>query len=81
MKKRMAGKLTPRFRFNRSNEFAKIRGKLGLSQSRFAAMLGVSKETLQNWEQGRREPTAAARLLLRVAAKHPDVLLKVAEAG
>jgi putative transcriptional regulator len=45
-----------------------------LSQSEFAALLGVSVKTLQNWEQGRRSPHGAARVLLHVAEKHPDVL-------
>lgn len=48
--------------------------KVGLSQSAFAALLGVSVRTLQDWEQGRREPTGAARTLLRVAVAHPEVL-------
>lgn len=46
----------------------------GLSQARFAALLGVSARTLQDWEQGRRRPSGAAHTLLRVAAAHPDVL-------
>ena len=50
------------------------RAKVGLSQNAFAALLGVSVRTLQDWEQGRREPTGAARTLLRVAATHPDAL-------
>lgn len=53
---------------------ALARAKTGLSQSAFAALLGVSVRTLQDWEQGRREPTGAARTLLRVAASHPDIL-------
>ena len=53
---------------------ALARAKVGLSQSAFAAMLGVSVRTLQDWEQGRREPTGAARTLLRVAITHPDAL-------
>lgn len=50
------------------------RARVGLSQSEFAALLGVSTRTLQDWEQGRREPTGAAQTLLRVAALHPDAL-------
>jgi putative transcriptional regulator len=50
------------------------RAKVGLSQGAFAALLGVSTRTLQDWEQGRREPTGAARTLLRVAALHPEAL-------
>ena len=57
---------------------AQARASVGLSQSQFAALLGVSARTLQDWEQGRREPTGAARTLLRVAATHPEALRSVA---
>jgi len=53
---------------------AEARAKVGLSQHDFAILLGVSARTLQDWEQGRREPTGAAKTLLRVAVSHPDVL-------
>lgn len=49
-----------------------IRDGLKLSQGKFAAMLGISKRTLEGWEQGRRQPTGAARRLLEVAARFPD---------
>lgn len=55
-----------------------IREKTGLSQSRFAALLGVSIRTLQDWEQGRRAPSGAARTLLLVADRNPGALLDVA---
>jgi len=55
-----------------------IREKTGLPQSRFASLLGVSVRTLQDWEQGRRAPSGAARTLLLVAAKSPRALLDVA---
>jgi putative transcriptional regulator len=55
-----------------------IREGTGLSQARFAQLLGVSVRTLQDWEQGRRAPSGAARTLLMVAAKNPRVLLNVA---
>lgn len=57
---------------------AEIREKIGLSQSRFAALLGVSVRTLQDWEQGRRAPSGAARTLLIVAHRNPYALLEVA---
>jgi putative transcriptional regulator len=52
-----------------------IRERYGLSQDQFASLLGISVRTLQNWEQGRRRPRGPARVLLRVAAKHPDAIL------
>ena len=57
---------------------AAIREKTGLSQSRFATLLGVSVRTLQDWEQGRRAPSGAARTLLLVADRNPKALLEVA---
>jgi putative transcriptional regulator len=53
---------------------AEARASVGLSQQEFAKLLGVSARTLQDWEQGRREPTGAARTLLKVAVKHPKLL-------
>lgn len=55
-----------------------IRERTALSQSEFARLLGVSVRTLQEWEQARRAPSGAARTLLRIAAKDPDVLREVA---
>ena len=55
-------------------EAAEARARVGLSQQAFASLLGVSPRTLQDWEQGRREPTGAAKTLLRVAVAHPEVL-------
>ena len=57
---------------------AAIRERTGLSQAKFSALLGVSVRTLQEWEQGRRAPSGAARTLLMVAAKNPQALLEVA---
>jgi putative transcriptional regulator len=59
-------------------DVATIREKTGLSQARFAQLLGVSVRTLQDWEQGRRAPSGAARTLLMVAARNPQALLEVA---
>jgi putative transcriptional regulator len=66
------------FKIDPKNDIVKVRGKLGLSQSKFAAVLGISADTLQNWEQGRRTPAGPAKVLLKIAAKHPEVLLEVA---
>ena len=57
---------------------AEARQKVGMSQLEFALLLGVSARTLQDWEQGRREPTGAAKTLLRVAEKHPTILRRLA---
>jgi putative transcriptional regulator len=54
------------------------RHKTGLSQAQFAKLMGVSVRTLQEWEQGRREPSGAARTLLKIAAKRPDAVLEAA---
>jgi putative transcriptional regulator len=54
-----------------------IREGYKLSQTRFAALLGISVKTLRNWEQGRRSPAGPARVLLLVAAKHPDAVWDV----
>jgi DNA-binding transcriptional regulator YiaG len=57
---------------------AAAREKLGLSQREMATLLGISPRTLQNWEQGLREPDQAAKVLLRVAAMHPRAVLDAA---
>ena len=57
---------------------ASIREKTGLSQARFAQLLGVSVRTLQDWEQGRRAPSGAAKTLLMIAHNNPRALLEVA---
>lgn len=49
-----------------------IREKVGLSQNRFAMLIGVSKRTLENWEQGRRHPTGPAKALLRILDADPE---------
>ncbi|HKS11041.1 MAG TPA: helix-turn-helix domain-containing protein [Pyrinomonadaceae bacterium] len=60
------------------SDVVRVRLKSGLSQVQFAAALGVSKRTLEQWEQGRRNPTGAAKQLLKVAELHPEVLIEVA---
>ena len=56
---------------------AMARMKSGLSQSEFAGLLGVSVRTLQDWEQGRRQPSGAARTLITIAEQQPKVLRQV----
>lgn len=53
---------------------AEARAKVGVTQTVFAGLLGVSVRTLQDWEQGRREPSGAARTLLRIAARSPEAV-------
>lgn len=57
---------------------SKVRERVGLSQSEFAKLLGVSIRTLQEWEQGRRNPSGPARTLLKIAHKNPKALLEIA---
>jgi putative transcriptional regulator len=59
-------------------EVGKVREKTGLSQQRFAELLGISVRTLQDWEQGRRAPSGAARTLLLIADRNPRASLDVA---
>jgi len=58
-----------------------IRGSLGLSQKQFALLIGVSPRTVQNWEQKRREPEGAAKALLMVTARNPQVVLEALHAA
>ena len=51
--------------------------KSGLSQAKFAELMGVSVRTLQDWEQGRREPSGAAKSLIWIAQERPDVLVQL----
>jgi len=57
---------------------AHTREAMSLSQAQFAKLLGVSVRTLQEWEQGRRAPSGAARTLILIASRNPKALLDVA---
>ena len=72
-----AGRIGRRYTLT-SYPIVRAREKSGLSQTQFAALLGVSVRTLQEWEQGRREPNGAAKTLIKIAALHPQVLRKIA---
>ena len=56
------------------SEVAKVRQSLDLTQESFADLLGVGVSTLRSWEQKKREPSGAARMLIAIALKHPEVL-------
>lgn len=62
-------------RHTETPDVATLRESFKLSQAKFAALLGISVDTLQNWEQHRRQPEGPAKVLLRVAATHPEALL------
>jgi len=77
----LRGETEPSREFRISDpDVSELRAEYGLSQEKFAALLGISVRTLQNWEQGRRAPQGPARVLLRVAAKHPEALLETVSA-
>lgn len=61
-----------------SSPVIEARKRTGLSQSQFAALMGVSVRTLQGWEQGRKQPSGAARTLLAIASTNPRALVAVA---
>ena len=65
----------------RTPNIKSIRRKLHVSQSEFALMIGVSANTVQNWEQGRREPEGPAKALLRVAEKNPKAVFQALHAA
>lgn len=85
MKAIQAGRLKPA-RVTRAKDLlhadtpdvATLRESFNLSQAKFATLLGISVDTLQNWEQRRRRPEGPAKVLLRVAATHPEALLDAA---
>jgi putative transcriptional regulator len=63
------------------SKISRVRKRYRLSQSKFAAMMGISVNTLRNWEQGRRRPEGPARVLLNVVSKHPEAVLDVVGYG
>lgn len=70
-----AGKRAPSRIFDYSApDVRAIRARLHVSQREFALMIGVSAATIQNWEQGRREPEGPAKALLKVAEKEPKAV-------
>jgi len=74
----LRGKAKPSRKFViETPDVKKIRADYKLSQIEFAALIGISVSTLRNWEQGRRTPEGSARVLLQVAAKHPEVIWDV----
>lgn len=63
-----------RGRFESGKDIAALRRFVGLTRDRFAKAMGVSVQTLRNWEQGRRHPEGSAVALLRIAARHPRII-------
>jgi DNA-binding transcriptional regulator YiaG len=57
-------------------DIAALRRFIGLTQAQFSAAMGISVATLRNWEQGRRRPDGPAVALLRIAARHPRIILE-----
>ncbi len=72
-----SGNLEPerQFKFDEP-EVKAIRAKIGLTQNKFASLIGVSQRTLENWEQGRRHPTGPARALLKIVDADPESALR-----
>ena len=78
----LRGKVAPARKFIVAGpDVKRIRASYQLSQGEFAALMGISVATLRNWEQGRRTPEGPARILLQVAAKHPDAVWDVVRAS
>lgn len=75
---RGAVKPSRQFEVRTANDVVRVRNKLGLPQVKFARLLGISEDTLQNWEQGRRKPAGPAKVLLKIAARHPKIVLETA---
>ena len=74
-----AGKINLRTReLKEPSSPQEIRRNLNLSQSAFAGLMGVSLRTVQDWEQGRRQPSGPAKSLLRIAEQRPEVFMELA---
>lgn len=71
----MRGEVKPsrQFVFDEKEDIQEVRETFNVSQSEFARFMGVSLDTLQNWEQGRRHPTGPAKVLLRIVARKPEI--------
>ena len=63
-------------KFESGSDISALRRFIGLSQAKFAKALGISVHTLRNWEQDRRRPEGPALALLRIAARHPRIILE-----
>ncbi len=73
----LRGEREPSRRFSfEEPDVRSLREKHGLSQPKFAALMGISVGTLRNWEQGRRKPEGSARVLLRVVERHPEAVFE-----
>jgi putative transcriptional regulator len=77
----LRGRRRPSRAFRVEPDVKSVRTRYRLSQSKFAALMGISPATLRNWEQGRRKPEGSARILLRVVAKYPEAVLEVVGAS
>ncbi len=74
----MRGDAKPSRRFSiETPDVTAIRNEFKLSRNKFAQMIGVSARTLEGWEQGRWQPTGAARIFLAIASKHPEIVAQV----
>ncbi|MFO1348230.1 MAG: helix-turn-helix domain-containing protein [Pseudomonadales bacterium] len=71
-----AGRIGAKYQIE-PNEIVTVRLQCGLSQSKFAEALHISPRTLQQWEQGRRQPSGAAETLLKIVSRHPEVLTEI----
>jgi len=61
-----------------AKELVRVREKLNLSRTVFARYLRTNERTLENWEQGRAKPNAQAALLIRLVARYPDTVDRLA---